>query len=140
MAFSKIICARPNSSFVFLCPLVRFPFCMAPAQAFEQFLWYCPILSKISFSQCYNGSAKLWFGFIFLASAITDGTKGRQLCYIRPVAVVNASQSHCYRFFLEIDSICQCLDLIFICFPCITLSGAMSTFSLLLLQPFLRGS
>ena len=122
MAFRERICARPNSSFVFLCPLLRFPFCMSPTQAFEQFLWYCPILLKISFSQCYDGSAKLWFGFIFLASAITDGIEGRQLCYIHPVAVVDTSRPHCYRY------ICQCLDLIFICFPCIPLSGATSTF------------
>ena len=91
MVFSERICARPNSSFVFLCPLVRFPFCMAPAQAFEQFLWYCPILSKFSISQCYDGSAKLWFGFIFLASAITDDMERIQLCCIPLVAIVEVS-------------------------------------------------
>ena len=129
MAFSERICARPNSSFVFLCPCVSFPFCMAPAQVFDQFLWHCPILSKFSISQCYDGPVKLWFGLFFLASIITDGIEGSQLCCIRPVAIVEASQPHCYRSFPKIGSICQCIDLSFIYSPCITLSGATSTFS-----------
>src|SRR6056300_1683741 len=120
--FRAKIGSRPNSCCVFLCPCVKFPFCLTLAQSFEQWRWHCLILS------------------IFLTNAITNHTVWSQLCCTPPVAVVEASHPHCHRLFIEVGSISQFLDLGFVFFPRIRLSGGTSTFFPLLLEPLQPGS